>query len=227
MRVRTVLRVATFFRAPWCSSMLITFFFGWEKLTAKWFRFFVSLPKFLHQYIPSLCLHFVGRRTPGTLNGDKSRLDGDLDYFGGSWSADVPQSWSSFRVPPQKFVSKAIRMNSLGDKCTHHPQGRPMSRLNECTSFWPNGVVVDGGSSNPTSLNLIRDKSSKPQSELEWVTCGTPLSEPTILAQLLSRTSTPLKVLTKLSFFNNGKALFQFKSADFRFLRIPGSRMFA
>lgn len=45
MRVRTVRRVATLLREPWCISMLMMFFEGCEKQTAMWLRFLVSLPR--------------------------------------------------------------------------------------------------------------------------------------------------------------------------------------
>lgn len=35
MMVLTVRRVATFFREPWCNSMLTVFVFGWEKQTDR------------------------------------------------------------------------------------------------------------------------------------------------------------------------------------------------
>ena len=42
--VLTVRRVATFFRAPWWSSMSTVVLFGREKQTFKWERFSTSLP---------------------------------------------------------------------------------------------------------------------------------------------------------------------------------------
>jgi hypothetical protein len=44
MRVRTVRRVATFFRLPWWISMEMVLGLGTAKLTAKWLRSLTSLP---------------------------------------------------------------------------------------------------------------------------------------------------------------------------------------
>jgi hypothetical protein len=82
----------------------------------------VSLPRFLRQYpFPPACV-FDKKRTSGTLNGDKSRLDGDLDYFEGSRLVAVLQSSSLTNVLPMRHLeisfsttSKAIRQRSLGE----------------------------------------------------------------------------------------------------------------
>ncbi len=60
--------------------MLMTSFLGCEKFTAKWLRFFVSLPMIppLDPYPPHIYPEL--KRTSWSFNSNKSGLDGNLDY---------------------------------------------------------------------------------------------------------------------------------------------------
>ena len=66
--VFTVRSVATFFRAPWCSSIVIVFLDGWEKQTERCDMSLTSLPAMRKTMFPFSSYHLHGvPRGPSTL----------------------------------------------------------------------------------------------------------------------------------------------------------------
>lgn len=68
MIVLTVRSVATFLRAPWCNSMVMTFFDGWEKQTERWDISLTSWPASVRHSVSIYHSSFHGiPRGPSTL----------------------------------------------------------------------------------------------------------------------------------------------------------------
>jgi hypothetical protein len=143
-----VRRVATFFRAPWCSSIWMTSFLGCEKLTAKWLRFLVSLPVQYSVRIYSslyISLIYCVPRGPSTVTS--------LDLMVTLTVGEKLVSNCSSTNAPGRDASRCTFclallpvLPGLGKtNRTHLPRGRSRSRMNECTSFWTFRVVGMAG----------------------------------------------------------------------------------
>lgn len=117
--------VATFLRAPWCSSMLITFLLGCEKQTDRWDMSLTNLP------FGSLDLIVVHNgvlgaiHTSRTLHGNYSRFDVDFDCSTISGDLDSTSRTARSTLAQQRRA-----------RHSHHFQGLSTTLLSVCTSSW-------------------------------------------------------------------------------------------